>query len=240
MIKIQNLVVLSTFIFLTTGCFQPTVESPAKTNELIPTKTIPYSPTPKANATATFKSGPTVEEPTIQPSPTPEPSPTVYTIEDFVNDYVLDNIDDIRKEYKRTGKIYLNPLDVVSKDDMGEYSLAFKEEIDNDLYNLGFDDRGWFLDTNSYPLGKEDITEEIWRWVEGRSGDVVITDGDKVIHRIARLDFYVPTPTAGPSGGNGGGGEDSCPAPRQKPGGGCCPAGTVYNPVAGCVDDDPF
>lgn len=51
--------------------------------------------------------------------------------------------------------------------------------------------------------------------------------------------LYEPTQTNDGSGSGGSGDGDSCPADRQKPDGGCCPAGTVYNPVLGCVDDGP-
>jgi hypothetical protein len=173
--------------------------------------------------------------PTIEQSSTPAPSPTTYTIDDFADDYGLNNVDDIRKEYQRSGRIYLSSLGLVSPDDLGLYRFAFKDNLDDDLYNLAFDDKGWFIDTNSYPIGKEDIREEIWRWVEGRSGEVVITDGNIVIYRIAGITFFVPTPTPGSSSG---GSEDSCPADRQKDDGGCCPLGYEWNGLT-CFKEGP-
>jgi hypothetical protein len=175
-----------------------------------------------------------VEEPTITPTPTPTvtPEPTVYTIDDFVKDLGLDQIEDIMVEYQRTGKIYLDDLKDLAPDNLEDYLLAFRE-LDDDMYSIGHDEDGWFIDVNTYPADKTDNIEDIFRYKSGRTGDLVITDQDgNFVYSIANLEFYSPTPTPKPSGGSGGDG-DTCPAPRQMPGGDCCPAGTEWDGI-GC------
>jgi len=173
----------------------PTQEvSPTATDKPAVEEVIPPTETQEPTLEATVTE--TVEIPTE----TPEPSPTVYTIEDFAKDRGLDNIEDILALYQRTGKIYFSDLDIVSQEDIGDYVLAFKE-ADDDLYALGYDEKGWFIDVNAYPIDKEDQTiEDLFRYYSGRSGELVIADQEgEVLYTISGLSFYDNTPTPDPN-----------------------------------------